>query len=80
LQDLKRTRDSTGRPTESTNLDPWGLLETKSPTKEQAKDESRPPAYTYVSDEQLGLYVGLPTTEIGTVPEPLACLLVDLCP
>jgi hypothetical protein len=27
-------RDSTGRPTESTNLYSWGLLKTESPTKE----------------------------------------------
>ena len=39
LRDTKRTglkddRDSTGRPTESTNLDSWGLSETKPRTKE----------------------------------------------
>jgi hypothetical protein len=27
-------RHSTGRPTESTNLDPWGLLKTELPVKE----------------------------------------------
>jgi hypothetical protein len=30
-------RDFTEKPTESTNLDPWGLPETESPTKEQAQ-------------------------------------------
>jgi hypothetical protein len=30
---VRRKIDS-GRPTESTNLDPWGLLETKSPKGE----------------------------------------------
>jgi hypothetical protein len=39
LRDPKR-RDSTGSPTELTNLDPWGLPETKSPTQER-----RPPAH-----------------------------------
>jgi hypothetical protein len=29
----KEEEDSTGRPTESTNLDPWGLQETESTTK-----------------------------------------------
>jgi hypothetical protein len=30
----EKDRDSMGIPTESTNLDPWGLTETESPTKE----------------------------------------------
>ena len=29
-------KDPTRTPTESTNLDPWGLTETESPTKEHA--------------------------------------------
>jgi hypothetical protein len=31
---LEEERDPTGRPTESTNLDPWRLQETEPPTKE----------------------------------------------
>jgi hypothetical protein len=36
LRGLKgqKDRDSTGRSTESTNLDPWSLSETEPPTKE----------------------------------------------
>ena len=30
----KADSDSTGKPTESTNLDPWGLPESESPNKE----------------------------------------------
>jgi hypothetical protein len=34
----------------------------------------------YVADEQLGLHEGPPTTGTGTVPETVACLLVDPTP
>jgi hypothetical protein len=34
IEGPKEDSDSTGRPTESTNLDPWGLSETELPTKE----------------------------------------------
>ena len=37
--------DSTGSPRVSTDLDPWGLSETESPTEEQAQDEPGPPAH-----------------------------------
>jgi hypothetical protein len=33
----EKERVSSGRPTESTNLNPWGLQETESPTQEQAR-------------------------------------------
>ena len=45
IEGLEEDRDSTGRPTQSTNLNPWGLPETGSPTKEQAQAEPRPPAH-----------------------------------
>ena len=38
-------RDSTRRPTESTNLDPWGLPETELPIKEHTWAGSRSPAH-----------------------------------
>lgn len=34
---LEEDRDSSGRLTESTNLDPWGLSKTEPPTKEHAQ-------------------------------------------
>ena len=34
-------KDTIRRPTESTNLDPWGLTETKPPTKEHALNGPR---------------------------------------
>ena len=37
--------DSTGRPTESTNLDSWGLPETESMNKEQVWAGPRPPTH-----------------------------------
>jgi hypothetical protein len=36
IEGPEETRDSTERPTESTYLDPLGLLEIESPSKEQA--------------------------------------------
>lgn len=46
-----------GRPTVSTNLDPWELPETEPPTKEHTWAGPRLPC-TYVADVQLGLHVG----------------------
>jgi hypothetical protein len=37
--------DSTGKPTKSTNLDPWGCPETESSTKELAGAGPRPPTH-----------------------------------
>ena len=53
----------TGKLTESTNLNPWGLPETEIATKEQACTTPMSPAY--VAEVQLGLHVGTPTTEVG---------------
>ena len=45
IEEPEEDRDSTGRPTESTNLDLWGLPETEPLTKEQAWAGPRPPAH-----------------------------------
>jgi hypothetical protein len=45
IEGLKKDRHSTGRPTESTNLDPWRLPETEPPTKECTQDGLRTPAH-----------------------------------
>ena len=50
-------KNSTGRPSESTYLDPWGSQETEPPTEEHTWAEPRPPC-TYVAGVQLGLHVG----------------------
>jgi hypothetical protein len=55
-------------PTESTNLDPWGLSETEPPTKEHTLGATGPP-HTYVADVQLGLHVGPPTTRTRCIPK-----------
>ena len=38
-------RNFTGRPTESINLDPWGLSETEPPTKEHTQVGAKHPAH-----------------------------------
>ena len=48
----ERDRNSTGRPTESTNLDPWRLSETEPTTKEHVQNRPKPP-YICVLDVQL---------------------------
>jgi hypothetical protein len=57
-------RNSTGRPTESTNLDPWGLSETELPTKELAWAGPRL-SLSYVADMQLELPIGPKQLEQG---------------
>jgi hypothetical protein len=53
-----------GRPTESTNLGPWGTKETEPPSKEHIETGPRPrypspqPPHTHTADVQLGLHVG----------------------
>jgi hypothetical protein len=74
-----RNSKMAGRPTESTNLDPWELPETESPTKEQAGSGPRPPAY-HVAYKQLGLHEGSPTTAARAVPESTACLPMNPVP
>jgi hypothetical protein len=50
-------RNSTGRPTQSINLDPWRVSGTELPTKKHTWTGPRPPC-SYVADVQLGLHVG----------------------
>ena len=74
IEGPKEDRDSTERPTESTNLGPWKLPKTESQTKEKTLAGPRSPEHIYVADEQIGVYVGPPKLEQGAVPEPVACL------
>ena len=62
-------RDSTGRPTESTNLDPWGLPETE---RAWAGPSTTRYAQIYEADVQLSLQAGSPTTGAGAVPDSVA--------
>jgi hypothetical protein len=68
-------RNSTRRPTESTNLDPWGFWETEPPAKEhtQSRSSSSPPP-THVADVQLNLHVSPLTTGAG-----LSIKLLPVC-
>ena len=81
-QGPKGDRNSTGRATESTNLDSWGLPETEPPIKEHTWAGPRPPypsPCTYVADVQLGLRVGPKQLERGAIPKAVACLWNLLC-
>ena len=47
IEGPKEDKDSIGRATESTNLDPWELPEPDSPTKEKAQAEPRYLSHMY---------------------------------
>ena len=69
IEEPVEAKDSTGKPTESTNLDSWGLQKT-----EHRLDLG---PCTHISDEELGLpslvpHSGPPTTGTRIVPEPAA--------
>ena len=76
IKESKQNRDPTGKPTESTNLGPWGFLETEPPTKEQALTGLRLHGIS-VAYEQLGLNGYPSTTEEVDVPEFVDCLPMD---
>jgi len=69
LRDPKEDRDSTGK--QSTNLDHWGLSETKPPTKEHILAGPKP-LCSYV---QLGFQVGPKQMELGAgaILKAVAC-------
>ena len=72
IEGTEGDRDSTR---ESTNLDPWGLLGTESPTKVQAWAGPRHThTHIYVTDVQLGLHAGPPQTGVRAVLDSVACL------
>ena len=75
IEEPEKDRDSTARPTESTNLEPWGLSRLNN---QLFKHDLNLGPYTYVADVQLGLHEGLPTTGAGAVPESFACLWIPL--
>jgi hypothetical protein len=58
IEGPEEDRDSTRRPTESTNLDLWGLPETETPTREQTWAGPTPTPSTSVTAVQRGLHVG----------------------
>jgi hypothetical protein len=60
-----------GRPTESTNLDPWELSEIEPSSKEHTWAGPRSHS-TYIADIQLSLHVGPLTTEEGPIPKAVA--------
>jgi hypothetical protein len=72
----KENKDSTGRPTESTNLNPWWFPETEPPTKEQTWTGLRLLS-TYEADVQFSFHAGPPTTGAGAVAESVACLWIQ---
>jgi hypothetical protein len=54
----KGDRDSTGRPTESTNLDPWGTQRLNQQLKSIHRLEHHPsPTFSYIAVMKFGLLV-----------------------
>jgi hypothetical protein len=73
-------KDSTRRPTESTNLGLWGLTETEPSTKEHVWTGPRPP-YTYYSSCAAWSSYGPPNNCSGGCVWPgLCCLPLDPFP
>jgi hypothetical protein len=70
LQGPKGDRNSIGKLTESTNLDPWGFSETEPPTREHTQPRHRPPG-SYGADVWLDLQVGPEPLGQGLFPKPL---------
>ena len=71
-EQARGVKDTTRRPTESTNLDPEELTESELPTKEHAGAESRTPNIL-VTDVQLGLHVCPLRTGVAAVSDSDAC-------
>ena len=61
----KWDRNSTGRPTESTNLDSSGFQESLPPIKEHTWAGPARPPHPYVADVQGSLHLGLEQLEQG---------------
>jgi hypothetical protein len=72
IAEPKGDRNSTGKPTELTNLDPWASP-SEPPTKEHSSARRRPPC-TYVADVQLGLHGGSSTKGMRTIPKVVSCI------
>jgi hypothetical protein len=67
-------RYSSGRPTESTNLDLWEFSETEPPNREHTQARPKPSAGKYVAGMQLSLRVGFLTSGTEAVSKAVACL------
>lgn len=78
IEGLEENSDSTGQPTESTNMDAWGLPQTESPTKKQAQAGPRSPAHMYHMRSLV--FIQVPQHLDQVLPEPVAFLPVDLAP
>jgi hypothetical protein len=72
---LEKDRDSTGRLTESNNLNVCGLPETDPSTKGRPWPGPRP-YHTYVTDVQFGFYASPPGTGVGAIYESVASLWI----
>jgi hypothetical protein len=72
----ERDRNSIGRPTQSTNLDPWGLSETEPSTKKlDTQAEPRLTPCSCAADVQLGLHImWVLNNWSGAIPKAVACL------
>jgi hypothetical protein len=66
MERARGVKDTTGRPTESTNLDPWGFTDwTTNLSRSMQGFNLASPLPTFVVDVQFGLHVSLLTTGVG---------------
>jgi hypothetical protein len=72
IEQTRGVMNTTRRPTESTNMGPWGLTKIKPPTKEHAAAGPSPP-YTFVANVQLCLHAGPLTIVVESVSDFAAC-------
>jgi hypothetical protein len=71
IKGLKGDRNSTVRPTESTNLDPYGFSETEPLTKEHA--QTGPRITTCIEEMCSTVFIPL-TTRVGAISKAVVCL------
>ena len=76
IEGHRRDRDSTRRPTESTNLDPCGLSESIQGLDLSPTSHPHPSPHTYVVIVLLVFHEGPPTKNAGSYPVSVACLCI----
>ena len=72
MESHEGVRNSTGRPTELTNLNPWGLSETEQPIKDHTQTGPRPPTHMQLMCSSVFLWA--PNHWSRAIPKAVACM------